>query len=252
MGWETTKERIVTDNNHNPWDQTIWDPLHPEQAIEDPFHGPSAIHGMLQTPAMPLGEGTYYQTGAYYTQGTAYVDSQDRPVFQIDSASIAGMREGVDLQEWITAYREGGDALTELEAGRQRRRLEETGFAHCFKPSDVCPGGKRLEDCETGSTAYDAAQDWATKNDQEKPDDGTLSNVLAWAGGKCAECSVSCEVAVKTINGKPQETRVSFYRPDPSIPTMRIDLNETARIENRATLEEVVKALSQLSDEQLN
>ncbi len=207
---------------HNPWDQTIWDPINPEQAIEDPMHGPSAIHDVLETPAMPRGDGTYYKLGAFYTHGTAYLDSHDRPVFRIGGS---GTREGFDLQEWITAHREGGnDALTELEATRQRARLDETGFAHCFKPSDVCPGGKRLDDCDTGDTAYKTAQDWAENNDQEKPGSGTLSNVLAWAGGKCAECSVSCEVAVKTVDGKPEETRVSFYRPDPDIPAITLEI----------------------------
>ena len=205
-------------SEHNPWDETIWDPFNPEQAIEDPMHGPSAIHDMLQTPAMPRGDGTYYQPGAFYTHGTAYLDSQDRPVFRIGSSAITAMREGFDLQEWLTAHREGGnDALTELEASRQQARLDETGFAHCFKPSDVCPGGKRLEDCDTGSAAYDAAQEWVAKNDQEKPGDGERSTVLAWAGGKCAECSVSCELAVKTVDGIAEETRVTYYRPDPDV-----------------------------------
>lgn len=226
-------------SEHNPWDETIWDPFNPEQAIEDPMHGPSAIHDMLQTPAMPRGDGTYYQPGAFYTHGTAYLDSKDRPVFRIGGTSMAGMREGFDLQEWITASREGDDALTELEAGRQQKRLEETGFAHCFKPTDVCPGGKRLEDCDTGSAAYDAAQEWAAKNDQEKPGDGTLSNVLAWAGGKCAECSVSCEVAVKTVDGKPDETRVSFYKPDPNIPVIELDLTATMSPLSAADLDKI-------------
>jgi hypothetical protein len=218
----------MSSNEHNPWDQTIWDPVNAEQAIEDPMHGPSAIHGMLQTPAMPRGDGTYYQPGAFYAHGTAYLDSQDRPVFRIGSLGMASMREVFELQEWLTSYHEGGnEALTELEASRQNERLEKTGFAHCFKTSDVCPGGKLLEDCEMGSAAYDAAQNWAAKQDQEKPGDGTLSNMLAWAGGNCAECSVSCEVAVKTVEGKPEETRVSFYKPEPNIPVIALDLAVT-------------------------
>ena len=107
-------------SEHSPWDQTIWDPINPEQAIEDPMHGPSAVHDMLQTPAMPRGDGTYYQPGAYYTHGTAYVDSQDRPVFRIGSSTMAGMREGFELREWLEAHREGDEALTALEAKRQQ------------------------------------------------------------------------------------------------------------------------------------
>lgn len=211
-------------SEHNPWDETIWDPIDPEQAIEDPMHGPSAVHNMLQTPAMPLGDGTYYQPGAFYIHGTGYVDSQDRPIFRIGGSTMAGMREAFDLQEWAEANYEGEEALTALEAKRQQKRLEKNGFAHCYKPTDVCPGGKKLEDCYMGNKAFTAAQEWAAKSDQEKPGDGTLSNILAWAGGKCVECSVSCEVAVKTLNGKPQETRVSFYKPDPNIPTIKLDL----------------------------
>jgi hypothetical protein len=197
-------------SEHNPWD-----PLDPEQAIEDPMHGPSAVHNMLQIPAMPLGDGTYYQPGAFYAQGTAHIDSQNRPVFRIGRTStMAGMREAFELQEWVAAHKEGGDALTQLETSRQQRRLAQTSFAHCFKPSDVCPGGKRLENCEIGNAAYHAAQKWAEKNNQEKPGEGTWSNLLAWAGGTCTECSLACEAAVKTVNGVPQESRVTFYKPE--------------------------------------
>lgn len=213
-------------SEQNPWDRTIWDPADREHAIEDPLHGPSAVHDMLQTPAMPRGDGTYYQPGAFYTHGTAYHDSQNRPVVRIGSSSLAAMRERADLQEWLTVYREGGEtALTELEATRQQKRLQETGFAHCFKPSDVCPGGKRIENCDTGSAGYEAAQQWAAKQDQERSDAGTFSNVLAWAGGKCLECSVSCQVAVKTVDGRPQETRVSFYKyePDPNMTVITLE-----------------------------
>ena len=80
-------------SEHNPWDRTIWDPINPEQAIEDPMHG------------------------------TAYLDSQDRPVFRIGSSTMVGMREGFELQEWLEAHREGDEALTALEAKRQQSRL---------------------------------------------------------------------------------------------------------------------------------
>jgi len=209
-------------NEHNPWDQTIWDPAHPEQAIEDPLHGPSAVNDLWQTPAMPRGDGTYYQPGAFYTHGTAYLDSRDRPVFRVGLVSLAGMREMVELQEWLDANGQGEEALVALEASRQLKRLEETGIARCYKSSDVCPGGKRLENCETGSAAYAAVQDWATKNNEEKSGEGTIVTTLAWAGGKCVGCAVSCEAAVKTVDGKPDENRVTFYRPDPTIPTVHI------------------------------
>lgn len=210
-------------SEYNPWDQTIWDPFDPEQAIEDPLHGPSAVHDMLQTPAMPRGDATYYQPGAYYTHGTAYIDSQDRPVYRMGISTMAGVSESFELQEWLQAYRVGDEALTALEARQQQKRLEETGFAHTYKPSDVCPGGKKLEDCGTGNAAYQAGQEWGASNNGEKSGDGTVSNVIARVGGKCVGCSVSCEVAVKTIDGKPQETRVSFYKTDPNMQIIQID-----------------------------
>lgn len=207
----------MTHNNPNVWDETIWDPFNPEIAIEDPLHGPSAVHSMLQIPAMPQGDGTYYQPGAYYTTGTAYLDSQDRPLFKLGKAIGLGDIRGVsELQEWVSIYQtEGREGLVALEATRQQKRLEETGAAHCFKPTDVCPGGKQLSDCEIGATAYSTAQEWIGKSDQEKPNQGTLTTSLAWAGGKCVECAVSCEVAVTTHDGKPQATRVSFSKPHP-------------------------------------
>jgi hypothetical protein len=209
---------------HNPWDKTIWDPIDPEQAIEDPIHGPSKVRDMLQTPAMPMGDGTYYQPGAFYTNGTGYVDSQGRPVLRIGGSFMAGMREALRLQKWVEAHHEGEEALTTLEAKWQQECLEKTGFAHCYKLTDGCPGGKKLENCDTGNNAFTTAQEWAANNTEEKPNEGTMSTVLAWAGGMCAECAVSCGVAVKTHDGEPRETRVSFYKPAPDIPTIELRL----------------------------
>lgn len=159
---------------------------------------------------------------------------------------MAGMRESFELQEWLEAHREGDDALTALEAKRQQARLEETGFAHTYKPTDVCPGGMKLEDCETGNAAYQAGQEWAAKNSQEKPGNGTVSNVIAWAGGKCVGCSVSCEVAVKTIDGQAQETRVSFYKPDPNIRVINLDVSLLQPVNDPKALEDLERILGEL------
>jgi hypothetical protein len=209
---------------NNPYDATIWDP-DGEHAIEDSVHGPSAVGDMLQTPAMPLGDGRYYQSGGYYTFGTPYVDSQNRPVRQIFPArsTYDSMLEADELHEWLDAARTGGDgALLALDTERQRKRLDQTGYAHCFKPSDACPGGKQIQDCETGGQAFEAGNQWAERNSQEKPGEETLSNVIAWAGGACVACSVSCEVAVKTAEGVAQETRVTFYRPSPTFRSIQM------------------------------
>lgn len=203
-------------NPNNPFDNTIWDP-DGEHAIEDPFHGPSAVHSMLQIPAMPLGNGTYYQSGAYYTLGTPYLDSKDRPRPVVIGGSVeSSMRESNLLVEWIQAFHEGEDSLIALEAARQKKRLEETGSARCYKLSDVCPGGKKLEDCETGSKAYAAAEKWGETNCKERPDTGRISNIISGLGGRCMECTVSCQVAVNTDDGISQETCVTYYRPSPA------------------------------------
>jgi hypothetical protein len=234
-------------SEHNPWDNTIWDPIDSEQAIEDPMHGPSAIHNMLQTPPMPRGDGTYYQPGSYYMNGTAYVDSQDRPVHVTGGSTVSGRTEAIELQEWITAYHEGEDALTALEAKRQQERLGETGIACAYKLSDVCPGGERLENCETGSSAYGAAQEWATKNDTEKPGNGTAFTTLAWASGECENCALACSAAVKTVDGKADETRVSFFKPDPNVQTINLtELNTQSFVSDPVALKAFQKVFDEL------
>lgn len=233
-------------SSHNHWDKTIWDPVNPEHAIEDPMHGPSAVHDMLQTPPMPIGDGTYYQPGAFYTQGTSFVDSHDKPIFKIGKIGMDGLRSALELQEWVAAYDEGEEALIALEASRQQERLKETGFAHCFKLSDVCPGGKRLGDCAIGNTAYQAAQDWAVKNEAEKPGEGVVSNVLVSEGRKCESCSVACEVSVKTQDGKPTESRVTFYKPDTDVRVVPAELQSLDPTDDRISLENLGKAMEEL------
>jgi hypothetical protein len=235
-------------NEYNKWDRTIWDPINPEQAIEDTMHGPSAVYDMLQKPAMPFGDGTYYQPGALYAQGTAYLDSQGRPVYH-PSSTAAQRRESLAITEWYDAYQQGEETLVALEAARQQDRLRQHGIAHTFKPSDVCPGGSRLADCETGNTAYQAGQEWAAQQDTEKPQEGSISNVIGWAGSACTRCSVSCQVAVTTDHGIPQETRVSFYRPDPTMQTIRLDISavEIAPVTDPIALQGIADILGRFS-----
>lgn len=214
-------------NPHNPFDQTIWDPSG-EHAIEDPFHGPSAIHQLLNIPAMPNGNGRYHQPGSYYVNGTPYLDSEGRPVFVFGMHSISSFMSGNDeLREWLDTFHQGGEsALLELETKRQQERLETNGFAHCFKPTDVCPGGKQLQDCTEGNEAFEGAAQWRDKNTQEKPGEGEINSNLSWLGKKCGSCALSCEVSVKAFDGIPTETRVTYYRPNPDLQTYTIEVAE--------------------------
>src|SRR5688572_4014220 len=99
---------------------------------------------------MPLGDGTYYQPGGFYVLGTVYFDAKGQPIYRIGSARgmSSVMREMRDLEEWRETSRLGEDALTALEAQRQRARLGSRGVAYAFKLSDVCGGGKRLDQCD--------------------------------------------------------------------------------------------------------
>lgn len=214
--------------NSNPFDRTIWDPVDPEYAIEDPLHGPSAVEDLLAIPPMPLGDGTYYQPGGLYTFGTVYVDAKDQPVHRIGSArGMSDIRQEMrDLEEWRATSRLGEDALAALEAQRQRIRLESHGVAHAYKPSDICGGGKRLDQCDTASSMVQAAQKFANTQRAPAPGEGRMWNTLAWLGRSCASCSLSCAVAYETYDGKPTGvTRVSNSRPlATDFPVIRLDI----------------------------
>lgn len=211
----------------NPFDKTIWDPVDPEHAIEDPMHGPSAVEGLLQTPPMPLGDGTYYQEGGFYAFGSVYVDAKDQPIYIIGLGRSTSVirREAYELEEWRQASLAGKEALTALEARRQQERLDKNGVIHAFKLSDVCAGGQRIEDCETASSMVEAANTYA-ETMEEGDGSGRMWHVPAWLGKTCATCSLSCEIAVQTEDGKPTGiTRFSNVRPlAADFPVVRLDL----------------------------
>jgi hypothetical protein len=213
----------------NPFDKTIWDPVDPEHAIEDPLHGPSAVAGLLQTPPMPLGNGRYYRSGGFYAFGSTYVDAKDQPIYVIGVArgTSSIMREMQDLAEWRQASLEGEEALTALEARRQQERLEKNGVARAFKPSDVCGGSQRLDACQTASSMIEAANTYAdTIPEEGNGSTGRVWNILARLGKTCAACSLNCEVAIETQDGKPTGiTRFSNAWPlAVDFPIVRLDL----------------------------
>ena len=209
---------------HNPFDETIWDPTNNEQAIEDPMHGPSAVFNMLQTPGMPLGDGLYYQPGMYYTEGTSYVDANGKPIYRINATGASDLQELFKVSEWVIASQKGQSAINILEGGRQQERLQKQGFAHCFKTTDVCPGGKQLRDCETGNDAYTKSQALVTDlNEGKNRTVGPNFTTYAWLGGVCAGCELRCSAAVKMDDGEAAISRVTFIEPDSNMVTVHVD-----------------------------
>jgi hypothetical protein len=187
------------------FDNTIWEPGG-EHAIEDPMHGPSAVYSMLEIPPMSLGNGTYYQTGAFYAVGTPYFDAKGNPIYRVGTArgATALMQEALAVNEWSEAARQGEDALTSLEAQRQQKRLEQRGAAHAFKSSDVCAGGRRMDTCETASAMVAEAEHYnATSEKMKIAGDGRSWSNLMWLGRSCVTCSLQCEVAVETDDNLP-------------------------------------------------
>ncbi|MBI4033863.1 hypothetical protein HY379_02580 [Candidatus Saccharibacteria bacterium] len=94
----------------NPFDNTIWDPENPEEAIEDPFHGPTAVHELLKIPPMKLTDGTYHVFGGYYLCGTNSFDAEGRPFIRFKSALGSGfemVKMAQELGEWAEAFRNG-------------------------------------------------------------------------------------------------------------------------------------------------
>ena len=214
----------------DPFDQTVWEP-HGEHAVEDPLHGPSAVHAMLAVPSMPLGDGRYYQSGGFYAVGTPYFDALGAPLYQVGGVRPASaiIRESLQVDEWVTTAQEGEEALTALEARRQQERLEKNGVAHAFKPSDVCGGGKRLDSCDTASAMITDAHAYAERVTEEQPGTGRGWTVPAWLGRTCTECALSCEVTLQTKDGIPTGiTRFSNTRPlAGDVVTIRLDSYDT-------------------------
>jgi hypothetical protein len=200
----------------DPFDSTIWDPFDSEQAIEDPFHGPSAKLAQAQTPAMPLGNrhGEYYRPGAspWYTLGS-YFDPLGRPAENIYISTDGSLPVHREHREWINTYHQLGEpGLAALETSRQQKRLAETGLAFAFRPQDMCPGGKELQACEPGGRLLGVAREWIAKDHSPQPGEGTVWNIPPKASDRCTGCSLSCEAAIKTVDGVPQYPRVTFVK----------------------------------------
>lgn len=109
----------MSELTQNPWDDTVWDPINPEQAIEDPLHGPEARLRLLSTPPYPNEDGTYHVFGGLYVCGTTSFDAEGRPFIKIGGGSsmLEAMRDSHRHIEWIKKW----------EAG-ELPPLEETGY----------------------------------------------------------------------------------------------------------------------------
>lgn len=95
-------------NPHNPYDKTIWDPENPEHAIEDPFHGPEAVMGLLAIPPLRKADGSYYVFGASYICGTNTFDAEGKPFIEFKAGMDSGfMRELKEHRKWVEAFHAG-------------------------------------------------------------------------------------------------------------------------------------------------
>ncbi len=93
----------------NPFDQTIWDPIDSEQAIEDPIHGSESVLRRLATPPMPLLDGTYHVFGGYDLIGTCTFDANGKPFHKLSviSSPMDTLREVQMMEDWLKKVEEG-------------------------------------------------------------------------------------------------------------------------------------------------
>jgi hypothetical protein len=94
----------------DPFDKTIWDPIDPEHAIEDPFHGPEALMTLLSIPPYKNEDGTFYVFGGSMLPcRTCDFDADGKPFVEIKSAAMSFnfMRQLEEHRKWIEAFNKG-------------------------------------------------------------------------------------------------------------------------------------------------
>lgn len=112
-------------NPENPFDRTMWDPVNPEHAIEDPFHGSEAIMASLAIPPFRNEDGTFYVFGASHFCGSCTFDAEGRPFIKIKAGfDPSFLRELEEHAKWIEAFQAG-----ELPT-REEMELPEFQFSH--------------------------------------------------------------------------------------------------------------------------
>ena len=99
----------MTEFFRDSFDETVWDPNDPEQAIEDPIHGPEARLNLLSMPPYPNDDGTYHVFGGLYACGTTSFDAAGRPFIKIGGASgmLDAIRDSRRHMEWIEKWKAG-------------------------------------------------------------------------------------------------------------------------------------------------
>jgi hypothetical protein len=96
-------------NPEDPFDKTIWDPVDPEQAIEDPFHGSEALISLLSIPPYRNEDGTFYVFGGSMLPcRTCDFDGEGRPFIELKAGmDPAFMRQLEERRKWIKAFHSG-------------------------------------------------------------------------------------------------------------------------------------------------
>ncbi len=95
-------------NEQHPFDKTVYDPIDSEQAIEDPFHGPEAVIGLLSIPPYKNADGTYHVFGGSYVCGTCSFDAEGKPFIEFKPGyNLNFIREVEQHRKWIEAYNKG-------------------------------------------------------------------------------------------------------------------------------------------------
>ena len=91
------------------WDNTVWDPTNPEQAIEDPMHGPEARLKLLSMPPFPNEDGTYHVFGGLYICGTTSFDAEGLPFVKIGGGNYMhqAIRDSQKHMDWINKWKAG-------------------------------------------------------------------------------------------------------------------------------------------------
>ncbi len=99
----------MSESYPDSFDETVWDPSDPEQAIEDPMHGPEARLNLLSIPPYLNEDGTYHVFGGLYVCGTTSFDAEGRPFIRIGRASdmLGAIRDSHRHMEWIERWQAG-------------------------------------------------------------------------------------------------------------------------------------------------
>lgn len=221
------------------------------------MHGPSAFHGLLEIPEMPLGNGINYHPGLGFT-GPDHFDANGLPrdrEIGVPSNTSARIRNDLLWAEWVDTYQHGGGPmLIALEGQRQRQRMDSTGVAHAFKPTDVCGGGKRLSECETAESMTREAREIAASTCQPSvSNEGPIWNVPLQLSRICGSCALNCQVAYETNDGMPTGiTRFTTTQPLSDVEVIHIDvatLGPAVRAtDEAASLGEVFERLEGLTE----